>query len=251
MACRLRIGYPVAPASATRAYAALAERGARASRAMRRRGGRCGTAQSPGGSTAARSPGAVVVAAGPWTPSLVDRIGRWRPVVWSWGVVAGLALERPPGTPSRRSTSRSSPRRRTGRRTPSGRARSAVGFSLVTAGGESALGSTFLPERPERRRPATPPPPRSPRRACGRGCAARRRPVLCPAGHPDGRPLIGQLPGIEGAFLAAGHGPWGISTGPGSARLFADIVLGRSTGASPALAASRFGSVGQRDPVPG
>ena len=43
----------------------------------------------------------------------------------------------------------------------------------------------------------------------------------------DGRPLLGPLPGVEGLFVAAGHGPWGISLGPGSARLVADAVLGR------------------------
>src|SRR3970282_2815859 len=43
----------------------------------------------------------------------------------------------------------------------------------------------------------------------------------------DGRPLIGAVPGIDGLFVCAGHGPWGISTGPGSAHLVADLVLGR------------------------
>nr|MBA2382824.1 FAD-binding oxidoreductase [Chloroflexota bacterium] len=48
-----------------------------------------------------------------------------------------------------------------------------------------------------------------------------------PVSH-DGRPLIGGVLGIEGLWVAAGHGPWGISTGPGSARLLADAILGRA-----------------------
>ena len=47
-----------------------------------------------------------------------------------------------------------------------------------------------------------------------------------PQSH-DGRPVLGPVPGVEGLFVAAGHGPWGISAGPGSARLVADAMLGR------------------------
>jgi D-amino-acid dehydrogenase len=39
----------------------------------------------------------------------------------------------------------------------------------------------------------------------------------------DGRPLIGA--GIDGLWVAAGHGPWGISTGPATARIAADAIL--------------------------
>ena len=58
----------------------------------------------------------------------------------------------------------------------------------------------------------------------------------------DGRPLLGPLPGVDGLFVAAGHGPWGISLGPGSARLVADAVLGRPAVIAPELAAARFGT---------
>ncbi len=37
---------------------------------------------------------------------------------------------------------------------------------------------------------------------------------------------MGELPGIEGLWIAAGHGPWGISTGPATARIAADAILG-------------------------
>jgi glycine/D-amino acid oxidase-like deaminating enzyme len=45
----------------------------------------------------------------------------------------------------------------------------------------------------------------------------------------DGRPLVGRAPWSEGLWIAAGHGPWGVSTGPGTARLLADRILGRAT----------------------
>ncbi|HWH23683.1 MAG TPA: FAD-dependent oxidoreductase, partial [Candidatus Limnocylindria bacterium] len=52
------------------------------------------------------------------------------------------------------------------------------------------------------------------------GLRACARPVSA-----DGRPLIGSVPGVAGLFVCAGHGPWGISTGPASARLVADHML--------------------------
>jgi glycine/D-amino acid oxidase-like deaminating enzyme len=65
----------------------------------------------------------------------------------------------------------------------------------------------------------------------------------------DGRPLLGAVDGIAGLFVAAGHGPWGISTGPGSARLVADLMLGRidAGGLPEALDPARFGSVSARN----
>ena len=59
----------------------------------------------------------------------------------------------------------------------------------------------------------------------------------------DGRPLIGRAPAIERLWILAGHGPWGIATGPGSARLLADRILGRidDAGIAPDLRADRFG----------
>jgi glycine/D-amino acid oxidase-like deaminating enzyme len=40
--------------------------------------------------------------------------------------------------------------------------------------------------------------------------------------------------------VAAGHGPWGISLGPASARLVADLVLGRAAAPAPAFDPARF-----------
>jgi glycine/D-amino acid oxidase-like deaminating enzyme len=54
----------------------------------------------------------------------------------------------------------------------------------------------------------------------------------------DGRPLIGEL--RDGLYVCAGHGPWGISIGPATARLVADLILGRDVAVPPELDARRF-----------
>ena len=56
----------------------------------------------------------------------------------------------------------------------------------------------------------------------------------------DGRPLLGRAPGRDDLYVAAGHGPWGISLGPASARLVADLVLGRATAPLAAFDPARF-----------
>jgi glycine/D-amino acid oxidase-like deaminating enzyme len=56
----------------------------------------------------------------------------------------------------------------------------------------------------------------------------------------DGRPLVGRVPELDGLWVAAGHGPWGISTGPASGRLVADLLDGRVSGPPPALDPDRF-----------
>jgi len=58
----------------------------------------------------------------------------------------------------------------------------------------------------------------------------------------DGLPLLGRAPGHDDAFVAAGHGPWGISLGPASARMVADLVLGRGDGPPRAFDPARFGA---------
>ena len=44
----------------------------------------------------------------------------------------------------------------------------------------------------------------------------------------DGLPIIGQVPAIEGAYLATGHGPTGLTLGPYSGRVVAELVLGET-----------------------
>jgi sarcosine oxidase subunit beta len=50
---------------------------------------------------------------------------------------------------------------------------------------------------------------------------------------PDGLPLIGWVPGVDGLFVAGGHGGQGVALGAGSARLAAQMILGRETFADP------------------
>ncbi|ESP89548.1 NAD(P)/FAD-dependent oxidoreductase [Candidatus Halobonum tyrrellensis] len=47
----------------------------------------------------------------------------------------------------------------------------------------------------------------------------------------DGLPLLGEVPGVEGAYLATGHGPTGLTLGPYSGRLVAERVRGVETDA--------------------
>jgi glycine/D-amino acid oxidase-like deaminating enzyme len=266
-ACRLDIGYPVGPATATRAYAELAERlGARiVTRAEARLATRDGAAVGVDVGGRRVDAAAVIVAAGPWTPVALgnDGDGRtdpsWPPIRRSWGVVATVDLARPPRHVLEEIDIDIEPE---DGGDGSAARDSGFGFSLVTADGSSALGSTFLPEPPEpasvvdrlrdrgaRYVPAIATAPVVATRACA-------RPV-----SPDGRPLIGPVPGVRGAYVAAGHGPWGISTGPGTARLLADLVLGLLPAVPAALDPARFagprpgamgpGSDGQREPVLG
>ena len=118
-------------------------------------------------------------------------------------------------------------------------------FSLVTAAGRSSLGSTFLEREPDpgpwlprlvargrRFVPALADAPLGNARVCARPVAI------------DGRPLIGRVPGLDGVFIAAGHGPWGISTGPASGRRVADLILERGAGVPHELDPARFGLPG-------
>jgi glycine/D-amino acid oxidase-like deaminating enzyme len=55
----------------------------------------------------------------------------------------------------------------------------------------------------------------------------------------DGRPFVGAVPEVEGLFVCAGHGPWGMSTGPASAALVVDLMTGTEDRIPPALRAER------------
>jgi glycine/D-amino acid oxidase-like deaminating enzyme len=232
---RLETGRPVPPAAATHAFAARAlEAGAElfegTSVTPIVAGERATGVRTPAGEVSPA--GAVVVAAGPWSSALIDPSRAWRPVVPSWGVNIELQLPHPPAHALEEGGVEQL-------LSPEG-APGAL-FSLVTREGLSALGSTFLPEQPD---PAELAPALLERgrrfvpalagtqvvsvRACPRPMSA------------DGRPLLGPLPGVAGLFVAAGHGPWGISLGPGSARLVADAVLDRDSRIPQALAAGRF-----------
>ena len=248
-ACRLSIGYPVEPGSATRTYAAIARRAG--ARIVEGRTARLDTTRSK-----ARvvldgqplDPDRVVVAVGPWSSDLIDESRRWRPIRPLWGVIAEVELSQPPrhvieeaeldDTIEPPDADALDDRARATSDEGSG-----IWFSLVTAAGRSALGSTFVDREPD----AAPIVPRLVERGARfvpeiAGVALRSARVCARPLSADGRPLVGPIPWLDGVYVAAGHGPWGISTGPGSARLVANLVLGRVAAAPPSLDPGRFGS---------
>jgi D-hydroxyproline dehydrogenase subunit beta len=241
-ACRLAIGYPVRPASATRAVAARTrEHGARFAIGKPARPRiEDGRAMGVRAGDRFEAAGAVVVAAGPWSPELVDPTGAWRPIRPLWGVVVGVELAEPVGHVLEEADIDVEPG---DTQTGTGSAAWRPDFSLVTAGGTSTLGSTFLAREPDRaavvprlvEHGATYVPSIARARlGDSRACA---RPLSF-----DGRPLLGRVPGIDGLWIAAGHGPWGISTGPASGRLIADLILGSMAEPPAALDPARFRS---------
>lgn len=229
-ACRLETGYPVRPAAATLAFAERARRAGALFhegrvawpwvRDGRARGVVAGREHCAGGS--------ILVAAGPWAPEVIDPSRAWRPIVPVWGLVLEVELADPPRHVLEEAGVEE---------VAAGGAGSL--FSLVASDGAVSVGSTFLAEEPE------------PDAWIGvmREAAARFVPALagasivrtrtCPRPQSfDGRPLVGPAPDVEGIWIAAGHGPWGISSGPATARLVADALLGR-TEVPAALAAGR------------
>lgn len=247
-ACRLETGRPIPPASATAAWARRAERlGAKV------RIGRAATPVVEGGAVrGVRLDGGelvpadvVLLAAGPWTPELAGGDGTWQPIVRTWGVTVQVAL----GDAAPRHIVEQDEVDAVNRPARAAERAAAAGeevepeslFSIASAGGISTLGSTFLPAEPD-------PAPLA-------ALLVRRGTAYLPAlaGAPvvevrrcarpqslDGRPFIGRLPWAEGLLVCAGHGPWGISTGPSSAALAAEAILGGSDAAIPeALLATR------------
>jgi glycine/D-amino acid oxidase-like deaminating enzyme len=244
-ACRVGIGFPVAPAASTYAYATLAERAGATVRLGRsalpdvRDDAVVGVVVD--GETIAA--GAVLVAAGPWTPAALDPSGRWEPIHPRWGVVVEVDLPAGPryvmeeaeidaaiGTAQDGAPLAFDPDE------------AIEDFSLVPLGAVASVGSTFLAREPDpdawieplllRASTFVPSVADAPIRGT-RSCA---RPQSL-----DGRPLVGAVPGTRDLFVCAGHGSWGISTGPASARLVTDLMLGRGTAVPAELDAGRFG----------
>ncbi len=252
-ACRVGMGYPVHPGGSTYAYATLAER-----RGARIRLGRAATLDVRDDTVVGVvvdgrriACDAVVVAAGPWTPALIDPTGRWLPIRPCWGVVVETELASGPrhvleeaeidaeiGTPAGGEPA-PSPAWNAPAPSPDDEA---IRTSIVPLEGVAAVGSTFLAREPDpaawverilvRASSFVPALAEAPIRGV-RACA---RPQSI-----DGRPLIGPMADRRGLFVCAGHGPWGISTGPASARMVVDQVLGRDPGIPAALDAARFG----------
>jgi D-amino-acid dehydrogenase len=58
---------------------------------------------------------------------------------------------------------------------------------------------------------------------------------------PDSRPVIGRAPGESGLWLAYGHAHWGLTLGPATGRLVAEMMTGETPFCDPApYAAERF-----------
>ncbi len=253
VACRLDAGFPVVPSAPTYALASLAERRGATIRQGHAavpviRDGACAGVNVAGTFEPA---GAVIVAGGPASSEIVDPSGRWQPIRKVWGVVAETLMASPPTHVLEEAEMDEV--LGAGHLLPDLDDPAAAlaedpavtpRFSLMTAAGRSVAGSTFLEAEPELRPwverilrhgagfvPALADAPIREIRVCARPMAA------------DGRPLIGAVPGAPGLFICSGHGPWGISTGPGSAALLADLVLGRAVEIDAAFDPGRFGPV--------
>jgi D-amino-acid dehydrogenase len=59
----------------------------------------------------------------------------------------------------------------------------------------------------------------------------------------DSRPVIGRAPGQPGLWLAYGHGHWGLTLGPATGRLVAELITGADPFCDPTpFRAERFNS---------
>jgi D-hydroxyproline dehydrogenase subunit beta len=228
-AFRMATGRPVPPAGAVRAFA---ER-ARAAGAVLLEGSGARLARDgdrvTGVETAAgfEPAGAVVIAAGPWSGEL----GLPLPVTPLWGVVAQVRLAAPP----RHVLEEAGTESLVAAEPPATRL-----FSLITLDGTSSLGSSFdavepdpgavahdLRARGARFVPALADAELGPLRRCARPLS------------PDGRPLLGPVPGVDRLHVASGHGPWGVTLGPASAELVAAAVLDPASAIAPELDVAR------------
>ena len=233
-ACRLETAYPVAPAAATVAFAKRAERaGARLriglGATVARDGARVtGVALDSGELVAA---GVVLVACGPWSPELIAEWPQRPPIRPVWGVVVTARIEQPPHAVLEES----------GIDLHGGS--SDVLFSLVTAAGQSSVGSTFLAEQPDADALVPTLLERGRRFVPGIGEPLGVRVCARPVAF-DGRPLIGAIGGVDGLFVCAGHGPWGISTGPASAEMVVAQISGAGGSTNESFDPARWRQVG-------
>lgn len=220
-ACRLETGHPVAPAAATLAFARRAKRagailrtGSGAARLIRDGERIAGVRLASGQRVTA---GQVLVTAGPWSTDVIPGWHTHRPIRPVWGVVVDALLAEPPVHVLEE----------LGINRPGGPAEEM--FSLVTAGSVMSVGSTFLDRRPALGPRTQQILERAARFLPGLIRAEAREVRVCarPVAF-DGRPLIGAVGSLSNLFVCAGHGAWGISTAPASARMVADQMLNGS-----------------------
>jgi len=231
----LATGYPIPPHAATQAMAARAERaGAELRLGARATALEAGpTLRTDGGSSV--QGGAILIATGPWSAELIDPGGAWRPIRPTYGVTVQVALSPTPGSVLEEGAVHTVNR-------PVADDEPADGlftFSMVTADGVSTVGSTFLPSAPDPDELAPQLVAHGTRFVPALAGAAIVRARVCARPQSiDGRPFIGPIDGMERVYVTAGHGPWGISTGPASAAMVARAILD-GTSPPPELAAGR------------
>jgi glycine oxidase len=208
---RMQGTLPVGPTAATRAWAARA-RGAGAELVIGRAAApavREGRVEGVRAGDALHPADAVVLAAGPWTPGV--------PVRPVWGVVAQVRLGAPPRHQIEEAGIEAL--------TEPGAAPPKL-FSLVTTGAVSAVGSTFTQDEPDPQAVAAGLLERGARYVPALAGAAIEHVRACARPvSDDGLPILGPTD-VEGLHVITGHGPWGITLGPGSAKLVAEAVLG-------------------------
>lgn len=233
-AVRIATGHPVVPDAATRVTAARAvQAGAalrigRAARPWVDRDRVRGISFDDGETLSADT---VLVAAGPWTPEVLGLDPAWPAVTRTWGVTVQVDLPDPPRHVLEEGVVHTI-------NVPSGHAGSL--FSMVTADGIATVGSTFVADQPDPGEWA----PRLIERAAAfvpalAGATATEVRMCARPQSADGRPFIGPVPGVERLFVCAGHGPWGMSTGPASAAMVAELILGQPDRVPAALHADR------------
>ena len=242
-AVRLETGYPIPPDGATAAMARHArELGAelrvdtRVAEVRSDAGRVAGVTLDDGSDVRGDS---VLVAAGPWSPTLLDPSGAWRPIRPTHGVTVQVHIDAAP-----RHILEEGVVHTINQPVDAGEpdADLASTFSMISVGHTATIGSTFVSEAPA---PSEVAPILLNRGArfvpALREASILRSRVCARPQSVDGRPFIGPWPGAEGLFVCVGHGPWGISTGPASAALAVSAILdGDEAGIVSELRASRL-----------
>jgi glycine/D-amino acid oxidase-like deaminating enzyme len=241
-AVRLETGYPIPPDGATAAMARRASEvgaalrvGAAVAGIRRDRDRVAGVTLADGSDIEGE---AVLVAAGPWSPNLLDPSGAWQPIQPTHGVTVQVEVRSAPTHILEEGVVHT-----INQPVESGdtNAEMASSFSMISVGRTSTIGSTFSPEALDADAVAPLLLNRGARFVPALRHASPLRSRVCARPQSvDGRPFIGSWPGTAGLFLCVGHGPWGISTGPASAALAVSGILdGDEDGIVPELRASR------------
>jgi glycine/D-amino acid oxidase-like deaminating enzyme len=209
-------------------------------RGLLREGDRVTGIQTPDGPEHA---GIVVAAAGVWSPALLASIGVDLPIETEFHEVAVLSHAPGQGTPVACIDSTT----QTYFRPEAGGTRTLVGSftgprgidpdTVAPGGGDPAEGLAGLA-----------------------GAASRRVPALADAGlvtgvtgvydmTPDGRPMLGGWPGLDGLVLAAGFSGTGFKISPAVGEAVAALVTGRPVAGSVDITSLRPGRFAEGQPV--